>query len=490
MNILKYIYIGLFLIVMTACVNDDTIKPDVTDDYQAPTVSQTMPENFTGMVLTVPTSKCFSDGKGTRATDADRSKEGWLTNLYLIAIADGIGEEESNGFNVIELNTSGTNPQVNEGETLFYVNLYPGHSYRFYLLANFDRYLSRFESVSDATNEKEVKNTILNFSSTRQLEPAHLPMACMPADFYCTGDPRFQGGVLTIPEKVDNTTSIDPVHIYADLKFLCAKVRYTILYNNQVGGFSEMFGNNSIRFVVNQNNAYPTASYIRRQTRLFLDQSSEKYDVENFYITDDDTNTGNITTWNLTLSRYQFPVKKDASGNELKDAKGNPVYNEDYPLSANDMLEEWPNDRNLNTWKEAHQRAWQGVIYLPENNPVAETGITKLPDQRTVLRFPFVMEKYKGEDGNYVDADFSKADGYKEILLFDKNSQTHYPGKDDYNDPEYGNETKPGDHWLARGYFYDVVAKVVNPDPDDLEMFIQVYVSDQPWVYHENTQIW
>lgn len=412
-------------------------------------------ENFTGIILTVPPIS-FA-GESTRAEEV--SQEGWMSNLYLIAI--GLNEDgTTRSFNVYDLDTSGTNPQIGDQGTPFYINLYPG-KYKFYVLANLDRYLKRFTSVIGFQSEAEIDDMVLNFTPSLPIVPSHLPMACRPTGIKDYSNQPFSEGVVTVVEH-------NPIHLYADMEFLCSKIRYTILYNNVHGGCSERFGNSSIRFIVNQSTDRPRADYIRKQTLFNLNSISDVFDRESYFLTDA---SGNEASWILDLRRYEFPMKNDGSTPE-----------ENYPLRASDKLTLWDNDADFSRWKASHQRAWQGVVYLPENNS-KEDGI-----RYTELIFPYVIEKYKGEDGNYEDADMSNPDNIKEkkITLFDGNvNEMHYG---ETNGAYNTGATNDYPHGLVRGWMYDVVAKVVNPD--NLEMFIQVYVGQADWVYHEDTQTW
>ena len=481
---------GIFLaLLLSSCVDENFNNQDeengdaVTVEFRIPTIG-------------------FGDGNYTRAENGSAvtgNKEGWMANLYLVVVRDPGDDEEKNIVNVYELDTSGYDLKVGSTNN-FYVNLYPRHSYKFYLLANFDRYLSRFSHVTDMENEKQVKDLVLNFTADVPLVPSHLPMAARPEDFSMEGVAN-NNGVLEINSQEitnsDGTVTKKKIVVKADLKFLCSKVRYTILYNNTVGGCSEMFGNNSIRFIVNQSTDRPSAHNIRKQTRFFTDRLPDNFDSEYFYIArttyisdDIDGVSGATTTseanWILELNRYKFPTKPDGTPNE------------NYPESSSDNLELWDDRPNLVGWKASEKRAWQGVVYLPENDVLVENSANKglqNPTNRTIneikqftkLVFPYVMEEYVGPDGNYKDADLSDPEAIKkkEISLFGNGADIHYAG--DYQSTGNANQI----HGLQRGFFYDAVAIVKNPKAEELEMYVKVFVGDHPWIYHDNGgQIW
>ena len=451
-----------FAACLSACSNDSG------DNISQPEYS---PEDLVSVELSVP--YVSFDGKSSRAESSAYIQEGWLSNAYLVVVK--YSGNESVGFNIYELDTTGYNPLVGEDKapSNFYINLYPG-TYKFYLLANFDRYLSRFSHISNVKSEEELQSIVLNFDSSMPLVPAHLPMACFPEGFSLApgatgitqvGD-KFtissksnpsEGGSTSTGNNGSSTTPTRNIIINATLKFQCAKVRYTILFNNTVGGMSEQFGNNSIRFIVNQTTDRPKANNIRGQLALIPEKGV--LDEEKNYL------EGN---WTLDLSRYKFPTI-------------NGVPNEDYPLSSSDQLEPWEDQPNLVQWKKSQSRAWQGIVYLPENNNLEKF------DRYTTLSFPYVLEKYKGEDGNYEDYVFQENEVLpeKEFSLFGNVDDIHYAG-------DYKSEGTKGTHGLQRGFFYDVVAKVKNVNSDRLEMFIQLFVGDHPWIYHKNEegQIW
>lgn len=472
MFFLKNKYLGFIIcslsLLMASCGSEGDINPGNPSKEEP---AEENAENQTRVALEVPVT--YFTGQTSRG--GEEVSEGWLSNLYLIVIKDGTPENASTGFNVYELDTSGTNPKIGDEEpTVFYVNLYPG-TYRLYMIANFNKYLTRFTSISRLENEGDLKDIVLNFKYNMPLETSHLPMVCMPEEF-SDNEGYFADGKLTIPDFSISNGEADPtprpqIRIDAPLKFMCTKVRYTILYDNTVGGISQKFGNNSIRFIVNQSVDRPYVENIRKQTSLIFNRKADGiYDKNNFYIMD--ANDENRATWILNLNRYKFPENGAA-----------------YPESSSDDLIPWEYDPDLRNWKKSEQRAWQGVVYLPENNPSAEEGYT-IPDL-TILKFPYVVEKYVGDDGEYEEIDMDTLDEVpcKSIQLFGgNNKEEHYGGDSSGKYDTSAMDNSLASKGLKRGYFYDVVAKVVNPDEKDLELFIQVKVSDNPWLHHTNTQ--
>lgn len=465
-NLFSLLWIGAVAVVLSSCRDENSVTPADDDPSQMVTVELTVPYNnsFGGSV----SSRAEGDEEGDNTEESGGNKvvsesnqEGWLSNLYLISIkvkdADG-NNLTTPAFNVFELDTSGYNPQVGEDKSpsKFYVNLSPG-TYYFYLLGNFDRYLQRFQRIPNIKDEDELKDIYMQFTASMPLVPAHLPMAAEPDDFSGNAD-YFEGKYFTIAKKTGNSTDEKKYEINAKLHFLCSKVRYTILYNNEPGGCSEMFGNNSIRFIVNQTTDRPRAEHLREKVYFYSGaQASPLTYVDG--------------TWPLTLNRYKYPKNNDDS------------FNENYPKSSSDNLEPWVDQPNLSEWKNSRKRVWQGVAYLPENFP----DETAQDFPYTELTFPYVMERYKGEDGNYEDAVIEANTDLpeKKFSLFGNTADVHY-GPDYTDNPITENYSKG----LIRGYFYDVVAKVQNVDEGRLEMFIQVYVGAQPWIYHENEQEW
>lgn len=363
------------------------------------------------------------------------------------------------------------------GETdyhTFNLALYPG-LYRVGIIANADLYVWRTNKISDFKNEQDLRDLVLYFSEETPLAPMHLPMVCHPEEMkYQKGKEDFTGKVVYEDEqKVQEATNyVIPIcqkystRIKSTLKFLCSKVRWTILFDKSEGGISEAYGNSWIRFNVDDRYK-PIATKLRRYTKLFIDNEVEVQGGNDALFIKTATgasdengvdgytgSTYNATNgwWNMNIDRFYWLEEEGA----------------DYPLSPSSELKLW--DKTTDEWIPSPQKVWQGIVYLPENlevsnkdqNPYART---------TVLEFPYHTRLNDNDDTPEVAADEPKR-----IYLFGNPNEKRY---DVLNGGNYDLDNEISEVYkLERNYFYDVVAQVVNPDA---EMDIRVFVSILPW---------
>ena len=391
-----------------------------------------------------------AQGFETRSMEID--EEGWMSNLYIVAVQ--VNNTDNDRMLIYSVDPTGYDTQVGDTNYDKYkINLYPGN-YRFYVLANLDLYLTRQNKISNFSTEDEIRKIVLNYRAETPLIPAHLPMACLPENISTRPDGTGVGSnLITIAE--NNSTQI-----YANMSFLCSKVRYTIMFDKTNNGISKQFGDQWIRFFVDENDK-PLVTNLRKQTELiknaggtidtnsrFITISTSTDNTEADTPSEVDAHTSassqiNLYSWSLEIDRYKWHT--DGA---------------DYPKKASDQLDVW--DGNLDDWKKQEQKMWQGVVYLPEND---DDGIDK-----TILYFPYY--NYLIENGVVINEE--RGEEPKEIILFSNDTgYTHYP---DNNGNSIYDESSTNDksHGLKRGYMYDVVAKVVNPD--DPTLYIQVYL--------------
>lgn len=125
--------------------------------------------------------------------------------------------------------------------------------YRFYIVANINSYISNVLEQYVNT-EDDIKNLVLNFNNYIRLESGNLPMACLPSEVTGTGTTKDTDYRFDVKRETDN------IQLTAVMRFLCAKVRYTILYDAREGGISNEFRTNSnnsaIRFSYPSNPPY------------------------------------------------------------------------------------------------------------------------------------------------------------------------------------------------------------------------------------------
>ena len=225
-------------------------------------------------------------------------EEGSIKTLWLLAY-----NTDNSDYNVIrQLQSSG---QLTHEYSEYRIEFKPG-KYRIYVVANLDQYIAT--NISASTEESYLENLILNFSPDKLPNTTDgLPMACLPAKV----DGADTDGIITV--EAGKTKEI-----LTDLTFLCAKVRYTILFDNSDGGFSrEAFGASTVTF----NSASLTG--VIPSTPLYgsVNASADAFEVD------------------------PIDLKAVNASNDLSDLAPN-----GFTPSATGA-----------------QRAWQGTMYLPEN---------------------------------------------------------------------------------------------------------------------------
>lgn len=472
----RWLLSGLVAVSLWSC-SDSQGSAELNPDEE-------VPDGMVKLSLMVPDYETGAAQFGSRAFNP--KEEGYMSNLYVIAIKyadfkdDGTTVEYS--YDKGAVFTYALNPvgikfeKVKEGQEdykKFNVALFPG-KYKFAVVANLDLYLWRENKISDFRKESDLRNIVLYYSEDTPLTPGHLPMVCMPTEIKYSVDVDNTGNYTAkTTVGTDALVTIEkgkPTAIYADMNFLCSKVRYTILFDKNPGGISEAFGSSWIRFNVDDRYK-PIATNIRSWTILdpenstVLKDSDPEYSIKvpGKYIVssnsssindEDETIDGNTGStygatkgwWNMSIDRYFWHETEGSN----------------YPLGPESELTLW--NKSLDEWIESKQKVWQGIVYLPENT---EEGL------KTRLEFPYHTRLNSDEETPEVMADNPKV-----INLFDNLSEK-YEGLTGEN---YSNET--GTYTgLERDYFYDVVAKVVNPGVD---MKVKVFVSIIPW--HEVDQ--
>ena len=237
----------------------------------------------------------------SRAEEKDmdtEAKEGDIHSLWLLAY-----NTDNSDYNVIrQLQSSG---QLTHEYSEYRIEFKPG-KYRIYVVANLDPYIAK--AISASTEESYLENLILNFKADKLPNTTDgLPMACLPAQV----DGADSDGNITVEAGTTKT-------IQTDLTFLCAKVRYTILFDNSEGGFSrEAFGSSTVTF----NTASLTG--VREWTPL--------------------TDAVNALDGAFEVDPIDLKAVNDSK-------------------DLNDLA-----DPGFNPSATGAQRAWQGTMYIPEN---------------------------------------------------------------------------------------------------------------------------
>ncbi|MDE6792256.1 MAG: hypothetical protein K2J48_04150 [Muribaculaceae bacterium] len=265
--------------------------------------------------------------------------EGKLTDLWLIAF-----DNDGNFFksdNILE-NLSPVKFKNETGHKTYNITDWfqgadGGAIYKLYLVANLGAYTSGTAWQTPA-KESDLMQTVLNFRNGEtayllnhsNVKENGLPMACLNEEVSvkATGASAEVGKGLTV---VPGGNAL----ITGNLKFLCSKVRYTLLFDNGDAGFShDVFGTSAL----NLNSASVTGVCDGSQT-VSIDSRSP---------------SGTFTLSSVALNKVEYP--------------DNPTT---YPSD-----EQKNTNLTVTTTQTGSKRAWQGVVYLPANT--VETKPTTL----------------------------------------------------------------------------------------------------------------
>lgn len=425
-------------------------------------------ESFTGITLYIPDVEAAAEYGATRSdgnanTRAyDTSKESNFNTLYIVAVEKK--SEDGTNYQTEILHTFYKNQydRLEGAYKVYNIGLSPGN-YKFYVVANLNRYLytsSGADSTfpTEATSEDKIRELILNFNSEIPLEPGFLPMACLHENIQVgstsdSGKTKVNGKDDLIEITKDNTK-----RIYADLNYLCSKVRYTILFDRNE---AKEFGASDIIDIHRDvsTSATPFATNLRYRTPIDptvhlsdqvdasmtiggddqpqgqADGSTATSSSLSYFVKD---SNGNIASWPIPLSRYNYDVKINNESDPFNFYDENKS-NEDIK-KALDALTPW----TTGTWTAGeylNKRAWQGIAYLPEN---LISDIESESDLLTVLGFPYSFNGRESENPKKLTLDWSHDDS------------------DDYG--------------LKRAKSYDVIALIKTPDAAD--MVVNVMIED------------
>lgn len=279
-----------------------------------------------------------------------------INNLYLLAVASNNPEN----LQIFDLKNFHYDISADSKYKIYQIaTLAPGQ-YKFYILANIDDYFA--EGVSALNSGEEVEKILLNFATESngfKLTSGNLPMAALPRDMKISTD------ASSLQDETIEISDEKETHIYADLTFLCSKVRYTILFNNSPGGISESFGDYTIDFPVSEISIF--ATNIRQFTAL-----DNRIECKKDFILND----GEIFRLPLTLNKYAYPKEGDD-------------YGKDGETEYQDLTE------NYSPLVSSTQIAWQGTVYVPENI------ITNESDKTTLHFSGLILDS----EGNTIDSE-------------------------------------------------------------------------------------
>lgn len=358
-------------------------------------VAEGLPEQHTeGIKLMIPNIRAAAEFPNSRATSAVSSEEGKVNDLYLYVFKK---EENGNNFTIVE-DLSGkdiVNDLKNSQNSYQEYKLVLGAgTYKFYLLGNVENYTT---GLADLKTIEAIEDLTLDYSSN-YLTANNLPMICKSAVNTVSTTAAAEGSTITISKEDSNKS------IYCDLSFLCSKVRYTILFDKTPEtGAAKSFGNRAPDF-----DGPVTISDVLKSTPVKEAKTSWP---------EDDYLSGNKTG---ILTEYPYPA------------------NASYPTENNnsDLTGEAPG-------KGAVKRAWQGIVYLPENtNASKKSKIT------------------------FTGAVYSDATSNEAIYTIEKTLELI---------PQHNCSTGNNNHGIYRGYMYDVTATLQTYEVIDLT------VSEKEW---------
>ena len=340
---------------------------------------------FDGITLLVPDVASFAES-GTRADANPTASEATVSRLDIVAI-----ERNQSISYFKDVKSIGT---TSDGYSIYRLSVSEGF-YRIYVLGNVNYYLDGADLNNPVDlsiyNENQIQELTLNFRANQPLMAGKLPMVCTPEELTATKD---NNSYIQITN--NNTNPIK-----AEMTFLCSKVRYTILFNRAKDGFSKNFGDNVIDFGVSDGST--SGAYV---TDLRPETKINGNGVRIDFIKD---NGNNPAIWSGNLRRYYYPAK-----------------GETYPASSGDVLSAY----NMTDWNWVNdyttQRAWQGTLYLPENN---NEGV-----DRTKIKLPYSLN----------GAPMTQE---KVISLIDKTTTDNFELKG-----------------IERGKMYDIRSKIIDPD--------------------------
>lgn len=413
----KFSSLILFLSLFS-CADDLGYKPDPVNPDG----------DFTGITLFLPNIDGAAEFGATR-TDGyantrayDQAREGNFNTLYITAIG-----EDKKAHIFLKNQSDGI---VEEIYSKYSISL-PAGKYKFYVVANMNRYLfngnettSFYEKIHNEEDpEKVIRELILNFSSNRPLEPGFLPMACLTEEIKVGTSAATADRSSIDPEGYVNVPTGNDIHVYANLNYLCSKVRYTIIFDREKSDFAN---GDIIDVHRNTNSVPPMVTNLRQQTAI--NTGNDGGVINKAYLTD---NSGN-SQWPLFLDRYIYNGKYTYMGVENNIDFYTETDNEKIKQALGSLTQWKESDGEWNKNGFLNKRAWQGVTYLPENL-VEDDGMLA-----TQLIFPY---SFNGAEG---------AESPRKIQLTDFKIS--------------GSETV--EHGIRRAKMYDVYAVIKTPDPE------------------------
>ena len=374
--------------------------------------------------------------------------EGGLKTLYVVIFKENVDYSGQYDFHSL-IDVSQLEPIDGKLDSSYSTNFHTFKleegSYKFYVVGNIlDYWLNgqtRGKTQSDFETLLQVENNIRRMKLAYDealISPDNLPMICWPENV-CTYDTNgdspvykpLPDGILTITkEDIKNfqeNNQNNRISIYAPLSILCTKVRYTVLFDNTKNP-EDGFDNFSKAFPFADINFTPidqTSGKGKIEGAVKFENLFKYFDAVPLTNISSSTPTDWISEKTLNISQVEYPQIL-TSGNDGKGTYFDIANAEKSP----DRLVKLTTEEG---WNPATRRAWQGIAYLPENNP----NYTKDSETKTQL---ILSASGSGVKSSY-------------LISLDK---------------------------LERGHFYDLVVKLKTSDLYTIELNVKVI----PWIYN------
>lgn len=325
------IVLGLFPILsLSSCIND------AVEDPATPGEPGINPDNEVELTIFLPEASY----EKTRANYAHiEEEEGRINDLYVVIFkinySDGSIDTSDTRFPIVE-NIKGQ-PNFNDHVTSNYQTykrtLKEGY-YKFYVLANLEENI-RAKAPQDQKDKPDyyenllktedgIRSLVLNFDGAVQFskESGSLPMACLAENIRLSPS-DYATGVGNDPVQV----SVARHSIYAPLTILCSKVRFTVLFDHE--SFSNAFPENDI-----------DVTNLRVNSLKQMTAVDPKFTLSGVTYTEIPS---------ISFPKTKFPEE------------GSGYFNIDEVETPPEHLD------NITSWESDNKKAWQTVIYLPEN---------------------------------------------------------------------------------------------------------------------------
>lgn len=348
----KFWALGAALVALAplaSCSNDEAVN--VPEEP----ARELAPGEMTAIQLFIPG---FND-IATRADDKTanlETGEKTVDDIWFFAYAaSSTAETKIVDLKTIEADKKGTVGSPDYGNP-YTINMKAG-DYHVYVVANVKDYSSK--TLSASTSEQDLEELLLNFSTlgTNQgIVSTKLPMAAEKTDITEADG----SGVWKLTQAGQS--------LHADMTLLCAKVRYTILFN--LDDFSS-----AVHYADNADFSEAKVSNVLKQAGWIANATSTEKENE----------------FSIKFDKRTYPTT-DTDWTGIADATTPPA----------DLQGTWTESSDL------HKRAWQGTIYIPENKTNAKTT------------FSFTAKTGANFNGNSFSGDFERGNFYDFVAKIEK----------------------------------------------------------------------